>query len=142
MGIVKQFVTSYKKSKKIQRLQKAIASSNEVVNLQLDSNSSKDLLGEYIEFCKADSSVAEVISLYSVSDGDLRNLYQKMQLAGLGQFIKGHYASLSSLAYIEPLQYILESERRGTEWLTVVGHLLMYWEGKIPQRGLHALISE
>jgi hypothetical protein len=70
------------------------------------------------------------------SRDDLKEIYKDLSANGLGQWIKGHQAALSTIAYYEPLIFYVESDRRRVPYLEKVDMLLAYWEGRIPQGGL------
>jgi hypothetical protein len=56
--------------------------------------------------------------------------------AGLGQWVKGHYAALSTIAYGEPLLFLVRAERAGMNLREIASILLRYWSNEIPQGGL------
>lgn len=56
--------------------------------------------------------------------------------AGLGQWIKGHYVALSTIAYVEPLQYTVRAQRLGNSWPRILSDLLAHWEERIPSGAL------
>lgn len=145
MGLFSSLAGSFKKSKKLQKLQKQISPPGQSVGdlvsdfkqtLSSGVNRKDQALEEFLDLCESDEGVAKVMSQYSLSRSDLKNIYIRLNTAGLGQYIKGHHAALSSIAYYEPLLYIVESEKRGENWSTIVGNILYYWDGKIPQSGL------
>ncbi len=151
MGLFSSLTGSLKKSKKLQKLQKQISPPNqsaedlisELSNLSKHGTSREDqALEEYLDLCESDEGVAKVIGQYNLCRDDLKLIHTKLTTAGLGQYIKGHYAALSTIAYYEPLLYYVESERRGESWLTIVGNLLGYWNEAIPQSGLISLIPD
>lgn len=145
MGFFSSLTGSFKKSKKLQKLQKQISPPGQSVGdlvsdfkqtLSSGVNQKDKALEEFLNLCESDEGVAKVMSQYNLSRSDLKDIYIRLSAAGLGQYIKGHHAALSSIAYYEPLLYIVESEKRGENWSTIVGNLLYYWDGKIPQSGL------
>ena len=145
MGLFSSLAGSFKKSKKLQKLQKQISppgqSAGDLVSdfkQSLASGTSRrdQALEEFLDLCESDEGVSKVMHQYNLSRDDLKNIYIRLNTAGLGQYIKGHHAALSSIAYYEPLLYIVESEKRGEGWSNIVGNILYYWDGTIPQSGL------
>ena len=151
MGLFSSLTGSLKKSKKLQKLQKQISPPNQSTEdliselsevIKHGTSREDQALEEYLNLCESDEGVAKVIGQYNLSRDDLKLIHTKLTTAGLGQYIKGHYAALSTIAYYEPLLYYVTSERRGESWLTIVGNLLDYWNGAIPQSGLISLIPD
>ena len=70
--------------------------------------------------CEQDGGIRKVMEFEHLLRSDLEKLYWQLAVAGLGQWIKGHYAALSTIADVEPL----------------ISDLLAYWEGRIPQGAL------
>ncbi len=145
MGFFSNLTRSWKKSSRLQELQKAIAPPNQNLS-DLVSNAARSSSGgmsprdraleEFLDLCEADEGVKQVMEIEHMSRSDLKQLYVRLLAAGLGQWIKGHYAALSTIAYVEPLQYAVRAQERGVAWLEVVSNLLEYWEGRIPSGGL------
>ncbi len=145
MGFFSNLTQSWKKSSRLQELQKAIVPLNQSVSDMVSNAvhsssggmSPKDrALEEFLDLCESDDGVKQVMNIEHISRSDLKQLYVRLSAAGLGQWIKGHHAALSTIAYVEPLQYAVRAQKRGVAWLEVVSNLLEYWEGKIPSGGL------
>ena len=77
-----------------------------------------------------------------LSRTDLKEIYVSLLAAGLGQWIKGHHAALSTIAYVEPLQFAARAPKIGINRTVILGSLLDYWEGRIPQGGLLTLLRQ
>ena len=110
-----------------------------MISRSLDSASvaaSERALEEFLSLCEADDGVKQVMTVEGVSRSDLKDLYMRLVAAGLGQWMKGHYAALSTLAYVEPLQFAVRAPKQGVSWAQVVFGLQQYWEGRIPSGGL------
>ena len=133
----------WKKSKKVRKLQLMIAplGPRGVVTDILGGTGGRDAaLEDYLDLCMADGGVARVMRKYNLTREDLVEFYERLCMAGLGQWINGHFVALSALAYPEPLQHLAESRRRmqmlGTEdssrWLTIGADLMAYWAGDSP----------
>ena len=129
MRLLSNIVRSWKKSRRLRALQLKIASGRD------------DTLEDFLDLCVEDANVAGVMKNYNLSRDSLKELYRQLRAVGLGQWVKGHFVALSTLAYYEPLLYAVESRRRVKEnpekaadaWIDEVSTLLDYWEGKIPQ---------
>jgi hypothetical protein len=145
MGFFSSLSGSFKKSKNLRKLQMRISppnqtiediTSNVMASLKSGRDDQKEAVKEFLDLCINDEGVKKVMSEYSLSRGDLERIYINLNINGLGQWIKGHQAALSTIAYYEPLLFHVESERRGEPYMQIVSSLLAYWEGRIPQRGL------
>jgi len=140
MGFFSNIAYSWKKSKKVRKLQLKIAplGPRGVVTDFLGETVGRDYaLKEYLDLCMADSNVAEVMREHNLTRDDLMEFYDQLCMVGLGQWIKGHFIALSTLAYAEPLQYVAESRRRmqmlgtvgSSRWATIGADLMAYWAG-------------
>lgn len=145
MGFFSNLTGSWKKSSRLQDLQKIIAppdrNINDVVSgfkhsLEGGMSEKDRALEEFLDLCESDDGVKKVMEIEHISRSDLKQLYIRLSVAGLGQWIKGHYAALSTIAYVEPLQYLVRAEKRGIGWQEILFNLLEYWEEKIPSGGL------
>ena len=145
MGFFSNLTRSWKKSSRLEELQKAISPPNQsmgdlvanAVGLSSGGLSPRDrALEEFLDLCESDEGVQQVMRIEGLSRSDLKQLYVRLSAAGLGQWIKGHHAALSSIAYVEPLQYAVRAQKRGVAWMEVVSNLLAYWEGQVPQGAL------
>lgn len=141
MGLFSNLTRSWKKSSRLQKLEKVIAPPNqsiknvisEAMHMSKGGTSAKDhALEDFIDMCESDQGVRKVMEIEHLSRSDLKQLYIRLLAAGLGQWIRGHYAALSTIAYVEPLQYAIRAQKSGVAWLQVVSNLLGYWEGRIP----------
>jgi hypothetical protein len=141
MGLFSALASSWKKSSKLRKLQLKIAPPADSVadlvsNMVEGFDEREQLLEEFLDLCEADEGVKKAMAGESLSRADLKRIYKRLVIAGLGQWIKGHYAALSTIAYFEPLLYVARSEKQGTDWQEVVFSVMGYWEGRIPNGGL------
>lgn len=145
MGFFSSLSGSFKKSKNLRKLQMRISppdqtigdiTSNVIASLKSGRNDRDEALEEFLDLCINDEGVMKVMAEYNLSRDDLEKIYINLNINGLGQWIKGHQAALSTIAYYEPLLFHVESERRGEPYMQTVSTLLAYWEGRIPQGGL------
>lgn len=147
MGFFSNLLRSNKKSSRLRELQMKIAppgrslSLNDIVSdfkrsLEGGTNERERALEDFLDLCQADEGVKKVMEIEQISRADLKHLYVQLSINGLGCWVKGHYAALSTIAYVEPLQYAVRAQKRGTGLLEIAFNLLEYWEDKIPQGGL------
>ena len=143
MGIFSTIVKSWKKSSRLQELEKAISPPHQSGGNLSDSPSITDAiqakdraLEDFLNLCEADDGVQQIMKVEGISRTDLKNIYIDLLAAGLGQWIQGHYAALSTIAYVEPLQYTIRAQKAGAPMTDVAGNLLDYWSGRIPQGAL------
>ena len=145
MGFFSSLSGSMKKSTNLRKLQLRISPPNQTIDdvvsnamesLQSGRNDQEETIKEYLDLCVNDEGVKKVILKYNLSRNDLEKIYINLNINGLGEWIKGHQAALSTIAYYEPLLFHVESERRGEPYMQIVSALLDYWEGRIPQGGL------
>ena len=136
MGFFSKFKGSWKKSGSIGKLQQKIAS------ITFDADKEEWLMEEYLDLCMTGEGVVHVMRNYGLSKEDLYQYYIQLSAAGLGQWIKGHYVSLSTITFFEPLLYLVEAKKREIAWGTIVANLLHYWEGAFSHGGLLAILEE
>lgn len=136
MGFLTNITRSWKKSSRLTELQKAISPPNQSMVDFIANAVRTDALEEYLDLCESDEGVQQVMKIEGLSRADLKQIYASLSAAGLGQWIKGHHAALSTIAYVEPLQYSVRAQKLGLARIDVVTNLLAYWEGRIPQGAL------
>jgi hypothetical protein len=127
------------------KLRKSWKRTNDLRELQLalvwaarstDSAASAQALERYLDLCLADEGVMAVLQRNHLERDDLRTRYEWLSAGGLGRWVNGHYTALSSIAYVEPLEYLASSERRGEDRVAICGILLEYWLGSISKQKL------
>ncbi len=137
MGVI----SSWKKSSKLRKLQKAIhppgADIRNLVSslrnsIKSSSDPKKEALNEYLIFCSEDKGIKSVMEMYDLSIDDLHKIYTQLLANNFG-WVKGHHTALSNIAYVEPPQHYVESDRRAENKLDVLTNLYMYWRNEIPQ---------
>jgi len=150
MGFFANIVGSWKKSSKLRQLQLAIAPPGQTIDsvvagfmqsLSERPDPKAAALAEFFNLCEADPGVKSVMDLENLKRADLQEIYAVLRALGLGQWVKGHFIALSTIAYPEPLLYFVWSRKRNVEALTIASNILDYWENKIPQGGLLAQVS-
>ncbi len=145
MGFFLTLAKSYKKSKKLKKLQLMISppdqtidnlSSNFMNNLKNGTDEKGEALEKFLDLCINDEGVATVLNEYDMDRNDLKNIYIQLIANGFGQWIKGHFVALSTIAYYEPLLFFVESTRRDVPVRKIASALFEYWEGRIRQGDL------
>ena len=145
MGFLSNLTRSWRKSKRLRELQRKIAPPGQSVGdvisdfrSRLDGeNSPEDVaLEQFLDLCQSDQGIAQVMREHGLERTHLKEIYVLLSTAGLGQWIKGHHAALSTIAYVEPLLFFIESERRATPFARTVAALLEYWDGQVAHGSL------
>ena len=137
MGLFSRMARSWKKSKKVRKLQRKISPPNQSTQ-DLAARMRKEGFGErektvqeFLDLCESDDDVSHVMEVENISRSDLEEIYHSLMVNGLGQWVKGHYAALSTIAYAEPLLYAVRAKAQGVGPSDIAFTLLEYWEGKI-----------
>ena len=146
---INNMIRSYKKSKKLRKLQLAlhppnISTIDKLTEDILHSNLkySEQKLEEFYDLCENDINVKDVMKKYGLTREDLKEIHFLLSYFGLAQWINDHYASLSSIAYPETLFYIAEARQRDYDPQKIVLILIEYWKGNIPNGGLLKLLNQ
>ena len=149
MGLFSWASHSFKKSKKLRQLQFDIVPPNEDLSISdsfkkiLKTGKNKDqALDNFLDLCESDDGVIKVMENYDLTRDDLKEIYVLLEINGLGQWVKGHYAALSTIAYLEPLLFYVEATQQNISLREITYVLLEYWEGRIPQGELIKMMQE
>ena len=143
-------VRSWKKSRQLRRLQLIIAPPGESIDDLLSGfrarlvgapDRKQEALAHFLDLCEDDEGIQYVMKRYGLNREDLKKRSTSLRAGGLGRWCKGHYAALSTIAYVEPLMFLVESERHGMSRQQIISHLLDYWNGKIGHGKLASLIQ-
>lgn len=148
MGLLSKSTLSWKRFYRLQKLEKTIAPPDERVpdvacdlTCMLTGGETREKEGAIVEFfdlCESDDGVRKVMEHEHLSRLDLKGIVVSLLTRGLGEWIKGHYAALSTIAYAEPLEYFVRAEQRGVSRQHIYFNLLEYWQGRIPGHELTA----
>lgn len=84
----------------------------------------------FLDYCEQQPSIQALLREFRVSRTDLQELYNKLIMAGAGQWTCGHWVPASALAYSESLRYVL-NRREGNIQETAF-NLIMYFEQGLP----------
>jgi hypothetical protein len=144
MTIFTTLIYSIKKSKKLAKLQRVI-SPPKITMGKVDDDFINDLISsfrsdeprkaleEFIDLCVSDEKIKHLMYEHNISRDGLKDIYHSLARSGAGQWVKGHYAALSSIAYSEPLAFYLEAKKHSFSDLAIAMNLLDYWQGRIKQ---------
>ena len=83
-----------------------------------------------LDYCEQQPSIQALLSEFRVSRKDLQELFNKLIMAGAGQWTCGHWVPASALAYPESLRYLLS--RREENIQETAFNLIMYFEQGSP----------
>lgn len=132
-------IFSLKKSRKLQKLQEVIAPPGQTIEQAADSmykeikgdDKNEKALNAFWDLCENDENISNIMIQYKKNRNYLQDTYSKLCAMGLGQWINGHFLALSTLAYPEPLKFVIESENRKIPYQNIVSALFDYWETNI-----------
>ncbi len=135
-------IASYKKSKKLRRLQLRISppprvneSFIEACRRSISANRSEAdrAIEEFLDMVESDPNLVPIIQHYGATREELASISKGFGGVGLGGWIRGHLVEWSSIAYPEPLFFILESTKRGSSNMEIAFWLTRYWRKELPQ---------
>lgn len=129
--------SSILKSYRLLKLQRKVVNSEsfDTSNFlgELKTAKRENALNEYLEFCMKDPNIIELLNIYSMSKNDLEEIYRILMAIGCGQYVKGHFVALSSLAYQEPLYYLIHARKNNISAVEIAATILEHWENKLPR---------
>ena len=99
-------------------------------------------LEQYFDLSESDTDVRKVMGREDLVRFDLRGVLMRLLQRGLGEWINGHYAALSTIAYAEPLQYYVGSERAGVSPEEMYIKLTKFWQRRISAQELLGLVPQ
>lgn len=129
VGFFSTLIYSWKKSSRLRKLELRIAGTEQITAeyLLAGRTDSDQALAEFFDLCEADQYLKKLMEVERLTRADLEEVYWDLMKVGCGQWVKGHYVALSSIAYVEPLLYIVRSKRQTKEQLQEIGiNLLDY----------------
>lgn len=145
MSFFLRLVQSWRKSRRLRELQLKISPPGQTITglaeglkarIESGDDSKNRALEQFLDLCEPDEGVSQVMERYNFARQNLKERYVAMRAGGLGRWVKGHFVALSTIAYVEPLLYLAEAERRGQSRNETYIQLLQYWEGRVPQGAL------
>ncbi len=138
---------------KIRKLQKKLTSTNgasaktsRLEQMLSGIEEQNHALDRYLDFCVSDKQIRFVLERSEANRADLGRIYKNLIMNGAGQWVKGHYVAASSIAYAEPLTFILvanslEASDKNISPFELTALLIDYWQGEIPAGGLYRMLG-
>ena len=141
MGILswKRASTLYKLQKGIVPPHQSLVENVSILRCALATGGSSETgraLEHYFDLCEFDNEVRKVMEGEDLVRFDLRGVLMRLLQRGLGEWIKNHYAALSTIAHATPLQYFVQSERGGVNPEEIYIKLVKYWQGRVSSQEL------
>lgn len=141
MGFLSKRLLSWKKFSTVRKLERTMAPPNERVHdvvadlmsvlLRGGPGEKQEAFEQFLAVCEAEMGVRAVLKRERLTRQDLKNIVLFLLGAGLGEWINGHYVALSTIAYAEPLQYVIGAERQGVSSRHMFFCLLEYWQRRM-----------
>lgn len=134
MGFINNIFSSLTKSHKLQQMQNDLGNipiPQDATSLMSWSEKREKLLNQYIDFCLTDLGVLKIVKDFEITKKDLKEIYNKLLSSGAGQWVRGHYVALSTLAYMQPLEYFLKAKRMHKSDIEIMSNLIVYFEKRM-----------
>lgn len=92
------------------RISKALGPSESKTPIEeVLSGRDKDAEEALLAYCEANKQIKEVMREFGAKRETLLALYRRLELAGAGQWVVGHYVPASAIAYPHTLRYLLRT---------------------------------
>lgn len=113
----KNFIFSFKKSRILSKIAKNENNGFDMQNFDFEkitkgmvnqNKNEKDLLNSLFELLEKDKFTMQLLHNHDRNFDDLRKIIEKLKLNGAGQIVKGHYVPVSSIAFLDTLQILLQ----------------------------------
>ena len=110
----KAFIFSFKKSKLLSKISKEYSKDSifgKAMNNQVIGNTMEDkkvYLEQLLLLLSKDTAPTTLLKYYNKSFDDIKNIIENLELNGAGQIRNGHYIPISSIAFLDTLQIVLE----------------------------------
>lgn len=118
----------------LQKISQELGKSIDLNKLMEDMSSSSDSKANaeefFFDYCEQQQSIQPLLREFRVSRKDLKELYDKLIMAGAGQWTCGHWVPASALAYPESLRYILCRRKENIQ--ETAFNIIMYFEQGSP----------
>lgn len=144
--MIKAIIYSFKKSRRLRKISKIIGLipefselSNSIKYFTIEKIKKEEkALEELLNLCESDPYLAKVMEKYKADKEILRKAYEKLIMAGAGQWKRGHFVPASSLVYGQTLDYLLRNiDKEDRDFAFIAWRLLKYFEkrkiGKIEE---------
>lgn len=113
----KNFIFSFKKSRILSKIAKNENNGFDMQNFDFEkitkgmvnqNKNEKDLLNSLFELLEKDKFTMQLLHNHDRNFDDLRKIIEKLKLNGAGQIVNGHYVPVSSIAFLDTLQILLQ----------------------------------
>jgi len=144
--MIKAIIYSFRKSKRLRKISKIIGlgpefgePSSSIKYFSIEEIKKREkALEELLKLCESDPYLTKVIEKYKADRELLKKAYEKLIMAGAGQWKRGHFVPASSLVYSQTLDYLLRNiDKEDKDFNYVAWRLLKYFEkrkiGKIEE---------
>ena len=135
--MIKAIIYSFKKSRRLRKISKIIGlvpefgkPSNSMKYFTIEKIKKEEkALEELLKLCESDPYLTKVMEKYKADKEILRKAYEKLIMAGAGQWKRGHFVPASSLVYCQTLDYLLRNiDKEDKDFSFVAWRLLKYFE--------------
>ena len=93
------------------------------------SGRNQDAEEALLAYCEANEQIKEVMREFGAKRETLLALYKRLELAGAGQWVVGHYVPASAIAYPHTLRYLLRTPLETKDQLTrAAAAMVMHFE--------------
>ena len=144
--MIKPIIYSFKKSKRLRKISKIIGQNPEfgepsscIKYFSIEEIKKREkALEELLKLCESDPYLTKVMEKYKADKEILKKAYEKLIMAGAGQWKRGHFVPASSIVYGQTLDYLLRNiDKEDRDFSFVAWRLLKYFEkrkiGKIEE---------
>lgn len=100
--MIKTLIFSQKKSKILSKIAKEKQKGFNLTEI------TSDKIEKLYSLLNNDNATLFLLKKFNKTNEDLRNIVQKLELCGAGQVVRGHYVPISSIAFIDTLELLLE----------------------------------
>jgi len=117
MGVFSAIFSSIKKSKKLSEISKVLGkqmTTSEIMDslLSRDDDSMGKAEEQLFDLIESDQNLKNIMIKYKADRKTLKEIYNMMNAIGAGQWVNGHYVSVSSLAFGGTLDYLLRNKEK------------------------------
>lgn len=138
MNILKILIMSFRKSKKLKQIYKALYivpynNTQELLNSvhkENDDSDAKEIaLNNLINLIRTDITLIPVLEEYSITDAQLKEIYFRLCALGHNSYQRGHLVAAAAIAYFPSLNYILKNldDFNGDKTLKIADNIYMYY---------------
>lgn len=116
MDVFEKNFDSIEKSRKLCNISKVLGKSINITDLLSSlhgGDDSKERAEEELyNLCESDTNLRIVMQKYEANRETLKEIFRILNYVGAGQWTKGHFVSVSSLAFVGTLDYLLRNKEK------------------------------